>query len=319
MRAYEFIIEAEDSDLKRELQKDWMPQGYVPSAENRGKNLSLPRDEKGVPIEPGLEAPLISPEDILFPFASFGKNVIQKVGQGVSSAAKNLGTKTASSTAADTAAKSSIVAPQAAADLSQKADLATKYPWTQRTKYSNLPPEGPFSQETYKQAMRQAREQTPPTSGPFDTFKDLVTAPKVNIGDYTLPNPLGARNIGRQSMSAERLAQNEFKRLYGRSGSARDLDDATKLDALRDRYVQRGYQSLPPRRTDFDFPTDLPKLDPGTVRSKPLSPNQTKREIKRKIDQVGQDYMPALALDTGRLAADYAKNWSAANKDKKQK
>lgn len=304
MRAYEFIIEAEDPDLKQELQKDWMPQNYIPPAEYRGKNLSLPRDEQGRPVEPGLDQPLVSPEDILLPFASFGKNVIQKVGQGVSSAAKNLGTKTASS---------------AAADLSQKADLATKHPWTQRTKYSNLPPEGPFSQETYKQAMRQAREQTPPTSGPFDTFKDLVTAPKVNIGDYTLPNPLGARNIGRQSMSAERLAQNEFKRLYGRSGSARDLDDATKLDALRDRYVQRGYQSLPPRRTDFDFPTDLPKLDPGAVRSKPLSPNQTKREIKRKIDQVGQDYMPALALDTGRLAADYAKNWSAANKDKKQK
>ena len=311
MRAHEFINEAEDAALRKELQKDWMPQGYVPSAENRGKNLTLPRDEKGIPIEPGLEAPLISPEDILFPFAGLSKKIVQ----GVTGMAKNIGTRTA----ADAAAKSSIVAPQAAADLSQKADLATKYPWTQRTKYSNLPPEGPFSQQTYLPAMRQARQQTAPTSGPFDTFKDLVTAPKINIGDTSLPNPLGARNIGNPSMSAERLAQNEFKRLYGRSGSARDLDDATKLDALRDRYVQRGYQSLPPRRTDFDFPTNLPKLDPGTVRSRPLSQTQVKREIRKHIDQVGQDTIPAVGVDTARLAADYAKNWSAANKDKQQK
>jgi len=311
MRAREFINEAEDAALRKELQKDWMPQGYIPSKENRGRNVTLPRDEKGIPIEPGLEAPLISPEDILFPFAGLGKKIVQ----GVTGMAKNIGTRTA----ADAAAKSSMVAPQAAADLAQKAELAAKYPWTQRTKWSNLPPEGPFSQETYKQAMRQAREQTPRTSGPFDTVKDLLSAPKINIGDHTLPNPLGSRNIGNPSMSAERLAQNEFKRLYGRPGSARDLDDATKLDALRDRYVQRGYQSLPPRRTDFDFPTNLPKLDPGTVRSRPLSQTQVKRELKKQIDTLGQDTIPALGVDTARLAADYAKNWSADSKDKNKK
>ncbi len=312
MRAREFIREAEDSDLKQQLQKDWMPQNYIPPSEYRGKNLSLPRDEQGRPIEPGLEQPLVSPEDVVLPFAgSLGRKATQAV-SGLTRGAVSKSTP-------GVAATSSSLAPQATADLSQKAELAAKYPWTQRTKYSNLPSEGPFSQQTYLPAMRQAREQTPRTSGPFDTFKDLVSAPQVNVGDYTFPNPLGARNIGKTSMSAEQLAQKEFKRLYGRSGSARDLDDATKLDALRDRYVRRGYQSLPPRKADFDFPTDLPRLDPGAVRSKPMSPNQVKREIKKKIDQIGQDTMPALGVDTARLAADYAKNWSAANKDKNKK
>ncbi len=312
MRAREFIREAEDADLKQLLQKDRMPQHYIPPAEYRGKNLSLPRDEQGRPVEPGLQQPLVSPEDIVLPFAgSLGR----KVTQAVSGATRGA---VATSTPG-VAAKSSALAPQATADLSQKADLATKYPWTQRTKYSNLPPEGPFSQQTYLPAMRQARQQTPPTSGPFDTFKDLVTAPKINIGDTSFPNPLGARNIGRQSMSAERLAQNEFKKLYGRSGSARDLDDATKLDALRDRYVQRGYQSLPPGRTDLWFPDNLPRLDPSTVRSRPLSQTQVKRELKKQIDTLGQDTIPALGVDTARLAADYAKNWSAADRDKQQK
>jgi len=310
MRAREFIREAEDADLKQLLQKDRMPQHYIPPAEYRGKNLSLPRDEQGRPVEPGLQQPLVSPEDIVLPFAgSLGRKVTQAVSGATRAATSTPGV----------AAKSSALAPQATADLSQKADLAAKYPWTQRTKYSNLPPEGPFSQQTYLPAMRQARQQTAPTSGPFDTFKDLVTAPKINIGDTSLPNPLGARNIGNPSMSAERLAQNEFKRLYGRSGSARDLGDATKLDALRDRYVQRGYQSLPPRRTDFDFPTNLPKLDPGTVRSRPLSQTQVKRELKKQIDTLGQDTIPALGVDTARLAADYAKNWSADSKDKNKK
>jgi len=60
MRAYEFIIEASSNDdLKQELEKDWMPQGYVPPPEGKGKNISLPRDEKGHPIEPGLEQPLV--------------------------------------------------------------------------------------------------------------------------------------------------------------------------------------------------------------------------------------------------------------------
>jgi len=44
-------------------------------------------------------------------------------------------------------------------------------------------------------------------------------------------NPLATRNIGKRSMSAEELAQKEFERLYGRKGSARDLEDAAKLDA----------------------------------------------------------------------------------------
>jgi hypothetical protein len=311
MRAKEFIREAENTNLKQELQKDWMPQGYVTPQEFRGKNISLPRDEKGHPIEPGLAQPLISPEDLVLPLAG---SLSRKVTQGIGGLARGA-TK---STSGITSTASSAV-PQTSLDLAQKAELAAKYPWQQRTKFSNLPPEGPFSQQTYQDAMRRAWQQTPPTQGPFDTFKDLVKAPKINIGDVTLPNPLGARNIGRQSLSAERLAQNEFKRLYGRSGSARDLEDATKLDALRDRFVGRGYQSLPPRRTDFDFPTDLPKLDPGVVRSRPLSPDQVKRELKKQIDRVGQDAIPALGVDTTRLAADYAKNWSAANKDKQTK
>ena len=113
--------------------------------------------------------------------------------------------------------------------------------------------------------------------------------------------------------------EKEFERLYGRKGSARDLVDATKLDALRDRFVGRGYQSLPPLRTDNMLPTDLPKLDPGAVRSKSWTPEKLKRELKKQADILGQDTIPAIGVDTARLAADYAKNWSATNKDKKQK
>ena len=123
MRAHEFINEAEDAALRKELQKDWMPQGYIPSKENRGKNLTLPRDEKGMPIEPGLEAPLISPEDILLPFAGLGKKVVQ----GATGLARNIGTRTA----ADAAAKSTTVAPELAKDTVGKIkdigyDLANK-------------------------------------------------------------------------------------------------------------------------------------------------------------------------------------------------
>jgi hypothetical protein len=123
MRAHEFINEAEDAALRKELQKDWMPQGYIPSKENRGKNLTLPRDERGWPIEPGLEAPLISPEDILLPFAGLGKKVVQ----GATGLARNIGTRTA----ADAAAKSTTVAPELAKDTVGKIkdigyDLANK-------------------------------------------------------------------------------------------------------------------------------------------------------------------------------------------------
>lgn len=311
MRAKEFIREAENTNLKQELQKDWMPQNYIPPAEYRGKNISLPRDEKGRPVEPGLAQPLISPEDLVLPLAG---SLSRKVTQGIGGLARGA-TK---STSGMTSTASSAV-PQTSLDLAQKAELATKYPWQQRTKFSNLPPEGPFSQQTYQDAMRRAWQQTPPTQGPFDTFKDLVKAPKINIGDVTLPNPLGARNIGKSSMSAETLAQKEFERLYGRKGSARDLEDATKLDALRDRFVGRGYQSLPPLRTDNMLPTDLPKLDPSAVRSKPWTPEKVKRELKKQADILGQDTIPAIGVDTARLAADYAKNWSAANKDKQTK
>ena len=238
----------------------------------------------------------------------------RKVTQGIGGLARGA-TK---STSGMTSTASSAV-PQTSLDLAQKAELATKYPWQQRTKFSNLPPEGPFSQQTYQDAMRRAWQQTPPTQGPFDTFKDLVKAPKINIGDVTLPNPLGARNIGKSSMSAETLAQKEFERLYGRKGSARDLEDATKLDALRDRFVGRGYQSLPPLRTDNMLPTDLPKLDPSAVRSKPWTPEKVKRELRKQADILGQDTIPAVGVDTVRQAVDYAKNWSAANKDKQTK
>jgi hypothetical protein len=311
MRAKEFIREAENTNLKQELQKDWMPQGYVPPQELRGKNISLPRDEKGRPIEPGLAQPLISPEDLVLPLAG---SLSRKVTQGIGGLARGA-TK---STSGMTSTASSAV-PQTSLDLAQKAELAAKYPWQQRTKFSNLPPEGPFSQQTYQDAMRRAWQQTPPTQGPFDTFKDLVKAPKINIGDVTLPNPLGARNIGKSSMSAETLAQKEFERLYGRKGSARDLEDATKLDALRDRFVGRGYQSLPPLRTDNMLPTDLPKLDPSAVRSKPWTPEKVKRELRKQADILGQDTIPAVGVDTVRQAVDYAKNWSAANKDKQTK
>lgn len=311
MRAKEFITEAEDVDLLRQqLEKERMPQRYIPPAEYRGKNLSLPRDEKGQPIEPGLEQPLISPEDIVLPMAGSLGRKLSQAGPGLIKGAITKSTPSVTATS---------VTPQVTADIAQKAELAAKYPWQQRTKFINLPPEGPFSQQTYQDAMRKAWQQTPSTQGPFDTFKDLVNAPKINVGDKSFPNPFGIRNVGKSSMSAEQLAQKEFERMYGRKGSARDLEDATKLDALRDRFVGRGYQSLPPLRTDNMLPTDLPKLDPGAVRSKPWTPEKVKQELKKQVDILGQDTIPAIGVDTARLAADYAKNWSAANKDKKQK
>ena len=292
MRAKEFIREVENTNLKQELQKDWMPQNYIPPAEYRGKNISLPRDEKGRPIEPGLEQPLINPEDILLPIAgSLGRKVTQGIGglaRGVTRPSSGVATTTSS------------MAPQSTADIAQKAELAAKYPWQQRTKFINLPPEGPFSQQTYQDAMRQAWQQTPRTQGPFDTFKDIVSAPKINIGDTSLLNPLAMRNVGKPSMSAETLAQKEFERLYGRKGSARDLADATKLDALRDRFVSRGYQSLPPRPTDLDFPSNLPKLDPSTVKSRPKTMRGFDRDMERELARINRYAVPAATIDAAR-------------------
>jgi len=292
MRAREFIQEAENTNLKQELQKDWMPQNYIPPAEYRGKNISLPRDEKGRPIEPGLQQPLINPEDILLPIAgSLGRKVTQGIGGLARGATKSTSgmTSTASS-----------VAPQATTDVAQKAELAAKYPWQQRTKFSNLPPEGPFSQQTYQDAMRRAWQQTPPTQGPFDAFKDLVNAPGINIGDTKILNPLAMKNVGKPSMSAETLAQKEFERLYGRKGSARDLEDATKLDALRDRFVGRGYQSLPPPRSSEWLPTDLPKLDPSTVKSRPKTMRGFDRDMDRELARINKFAVPAAAIDATR-------------------
>ena len=68
MRAYEFITEAAPfkSDLQAELQKDWMPSKTdIQPPELKAKNISLPRDERGRPIEPGLEQPLVGPEDLI--------------------------------------------------------------------------------------------------------------------------------------------------------------------------------------------------------------------------------------------------------------
>jgi hypothetical protein len=84
MRAREFINEDADA-VRRQLQKDWMPQGYIPPAEYRGKNISLPRDEQGRPIEPGLEQPAVSPEDLLMPLAGVGRKIIQ----GTAATARN--------------------------------------------------------------------------------------------------------------------------------------------------------------------------------------------------------------------------------------
>jgi hypothetical protein len=67
MRAYEFITEAAPfkTDLQAELQKDWMPQKYVPDPQTRGKGLTLPRNEKGWPVEPGLAPSPVGPEDLV--------------------------------------------------------------------------------------------------------------------------------------------------------------------------------------------------------------------------------------------------------------
>ncbi|MFY8212689.1 MAG: hypothetical protein ACOVLB_08500 [Candidatus Nanopelagicus sp.] len=68
MRAYEFIREDAPfkPDLQAELQKDWMPSRTdIQPPELKAKGLTLPRDEQGRPIEPGLEQPLVSPEDVI--------------------------------------------------------------------------------------------------------------------------------------------------------------------------------------------------------------------------------------------------------------
>lgn len=68
MRIREIILEAAPfkSDLRAELQQDWMPSKTdIQPPELKAKNISLPRDDQGRPIEPGLEQPLVSPEDII--------------------------------------------------------------------------------------------------------------------------------------------------------------------------------------------------------------------------------------------------------------
>lgn len=85
MRAREFIFE-----VKLGPGGTVDTQQYGSSAvDQRGPGLSLPRDEKGRPIEPGLEQPLVGPEDIiglgaptatkaLGKLAQKGSNLVQK-------------------------------------------------------------------------------------------------------------------------------------------------------------------------------------------------------------------------------------------------
>jgi len=68
MRIREIILEAAPfkSDLQAELQRDWIPSKTdIQPPELKAKSISLPRDDQGRPIEPGLEQPLVSPEDII--------------------------------------------------------------------------------------------------------------------------------------------------------------------------------------------------------------------------------------------------------------
>ena len=67
MRAYEFIKEEAPfkTDLQAELQKDRMPSRTdLQPSDLKKKNISLPRDEQGRPVEPGLE-PSIGPDDLI--------------------------------------------------------------------------------------------------------------------------------------------------------------------------------------------------------------------------------------------------------------
>ena len=85
MRAYEFITEAAPfkPDLQAELQKDWMPSKTdIQPPEFKAKGLTLPKDELGRPIEPGLEQPLVSPEDIIGLGAPSMAKGIAKLAQG---------------------------------------------------------------------------------------------------------------------------------------------------------------------------------------------------------------------------------------------
>ena len=85
MRAYEFITEAAPfkPDLQAELQKDWMPSKTdIQPPEFKAKGLTLPKDELGRPIEPGLEQPLVSPEDIIGLGAPSMAQGIAKLAQG---------------------------------------------------------------------------------------------------------------------------------------------------------------------------------------------------------------------------------------------
>lgn len=91
MRAYEFIAEAAPfkPDLQAELQRDWMPSRTdIHPPELKAKGISLPRDEQGRPIEPGLEQPLVSPEDIIGLGAPSIAKGVAKAAQGTAKLAR---------------------------------------------------------------------------------------------------------------------------------------------------------------------------------------------------------------------------------------
>ena len=112
MRAREFTLE-----VKLGPNGSIDTQKYASSTlDQRGPGAALPRDAQGHPIEPGLEQPLVSPDDLLMPLAGAGRKVIQ--------GARGLARNSLGKRAYDLANKPSIYNPLTLKNIGNKQSTA---------------------------------------------------------------------------------------------------------------------------------------------------------------------------------------------------
>lgn len=269
MRAKEFIKEAQDVEaIRQELQKDYMPQGYVTPQEYRGKNISLPRDEQGRPIEPGLEQPLVSPEDIVLPFAGAGKKVVQ----GVSGMAKNIGTRTA--------AKSATVVPDLAKDTVSKIknigyDLANKpHPYNPFTA-KNIGREQETAKYHADKAFRKEYGIEPPTYSNID--KQI--------------QQFGGTDAYKKASRKYTDLSNDFLNRGYRLGSRTSPDIGTNVGASIPTKIERGPRNI----ADILDPLAVKSLKTGmldpTIRSGALSAARSAADWTNDIERRKNEYL----------------------------
>jgi hypothetical protein len=273
MRAREFINEAQDIEaIRQELQKDYMPQGYVTPQEYRGKNISLPRDKQGRPIEPGLQQPPVSPEDIILPFAGAGKKVVQ----GVSGLAKNIGTRTA----ADTAAKSATVVPDLAKDTVSKIkdigyDLVNKpHPYNPLT-VKNIGREQEIAKYHADKAFKKEYGIEPPSYSNID--KQI--------------QQFGGTDAYRKASRRYTDLSNDFLNRGYRLGSRTAPDIGTNVGAQVPTKIERGqrnFADLLDRQAAKSLKTGM--LDP-TIRSGALSGARSAADWANDIERRKSEYL----------------------------